>query len=34
MWLKELDALKSAYSQFLESNVKSEDKAKKSKKTK
>jgi DNA topoisomerase-2 len=34
MWLKELDALKIAYSQFLESNVKSEDKAKKSKKQK
>uniref|UniRef100_A0A6C0D4W6 DNA topoisomerase (ATP-hydrolyzing) n=1 Tax=viral metagenome TaxID=1070528 RepID=A0A6C0D4W6_9ZZZZ len=34
MWLKELDALKSAYSQFLESNIKSEDKSKKSKKTK
>jgi DNA topoisomerase-2 len=34
MWLKELDALKIAYSQFLESNIKSEDKAKKSKKTK
>jgi DNA topoisomerase-2 len=34
MWLKELDALKIAYSQFLESNVKSEDKSKKSKKSK
>jgi DNA topoisomerase-2 len=34
MWLKDLDTLKSAYSQFLESNIKSEDKAKKSKKSK
>jgi len=34
MWLKELDTLKTAYSQFLESNVKSEDKSKKSKKQK
>ena len=34
MWLKELDALKIAYSQFLESNIKSEDKSKKSKKQK
>ena len=34
MWLKELDTLKTAYSQFLESNIKSEDKSKKSKKQK
>lgn len=34
MWLKELDTLKTAYSQFLESNIKNEDKAKKSKKQK
>jgi DNA topoisomerase-2 len=34
MWLKDLDTLKTAYSQFLESNIKSEDKSKKSKKQK
>jgi hypothetical protein len=34
MWLKELDTLKIAYSQFLETNIKSEDKSKKLKKNK
>ena len=34
MWLKELDTLKTAYSQFLETHIKTEDKSKKSKKTK
>ena len=34
MWLKELDTLKSAYTQFLEAHIKTEDKTKKSKKCK
>ena len=34
MWLKDLDTLKAAYSQFLETHIKSEDKSKKSKKNK
>ena len=34
MWLKELDILKTAYSQFLETHNKTEDKSKKSKKSK
>ena len=34
MWLKDLDTLKAAYSHFLETHIKSEDKSKKSKKNK
>ena len=34
MWLKELDALKIAYTEFLETNIKTEDKSKKIKKNK
>ena len=34
MWLKELDTLKIAYTQFLETHIKTDDKSKKSKKNK